>query len=378
MRVLIVTGIWPPDVGGPASHSPELAGRLHAGGHRVEVLTTAAATPEPALYAVHRVGRSLPPGVRHAAFALRLARLARRADVVYVNSVLTRGVVGARVARRPVVVKLTDDPAYERARRFGLFAGDLDGFQRFAGGARVRALRALRDAALRRASLVVCPSAYLREHALGWGLRPDRVVVVENATPELPTLPTREEARAALGVDGALLAFAGRLGAAKALEVAFAAVAELDGVTLLLAGDGPERATLERRAAELALGERARFLGALGRDEVLRLFRAADASVLSSAWENFPHTLVEALAVGTPVVATAVGGVPEIVRDGENGLLVPVGDSAALAAALRRFLGDADLQARLRERAAPSVEHLRPERIYGRLEELLTKVASPR
>jgi glycosyltransferase involved in cell wall biosynthesis len=98
--------------------------------------------------------------------------------------------------------------------------------------------------------------------------------------------------------------------------------------------------------------------------------------VLSSAWENFPHTLVEALAVGTPVVATAVGGVPEIVRDGENGLLVPPGDPAALTAALRRYLGDAELQRRLRAAAAPSVEHLRPERIYGRLEELLTQVAS--
>ena len=276
-------------------------------------------------------------------------------------------------------MKLTDDPAYERARRFGLFAGDLDGFQRFAGGARVRALRTLRDGALRRASLVVCPSAYLREHALGWGLEPDRVVVVENATPELPELPTREEARSRSSESTALLlAFAGRLGPAKALDVALAALAELDGATLLLAGDGPERAALERRATELGLGDRARFLGALGRDEVLRLFRAADASVLSSAWENFPHTLVEALAVGTPVVATAVGGVPEIVRDGENGLLVPAGDPAALAAALRRFLGDAELQARLREGAAPSVEHLRPERIYGRLEELLTQVASKR
>ena len=99
VKVLIVSGIWPPDVGGPASHSPELAARLHARGHSVEVLTTAAAAPEAAPYPVHWVGRSLPPGVRHAAFALRLARLARRADVVYVNSVLTRGVVGGRAAR---------------------------------------------------------------------------------------------------------------------------------------------------------------------------------------------------------------------------------------------------------------------------------------
>ncbi|MGI9112401.1 MAG: glycosyltransferase family 4 protein [Gaiellaceae bacterium] len=378
MNVLIVSGIWPPDVGGPASHSPELAARLHAGGHRVEALTTAVTAPAAEAYPVHWVGRGLPPGLRHAAFALRLGRLARAADVVYVNSVLTRGVAGTRAARRPVVIKLPDDPAYERTRRFGLFDGDLDGFQRFDGGARVGALRALRNTALRQASLVVCPSAYLREHALGWGLRPEQVVVVENATPELPELPTREQARAELGVDGALLASAGRLGSAKALDVALTALAELEGVTLLLAGDGPERATLERRAAELGLGERARFLGALGRNEVLKLFRAADASVLSSAWENFPHTLVEALAVGTPVVATAVGGVPEIVRDGENGRLVPPGDPAVLAAALRRLLGDPELQDRLREGAAPSVEHLRQERVYGRLEELLAQVASSR
>ncbi|MBA3245730.1 MAG: glycosyltransferase, partial [Actinobacteria bacterium] len=71
-------------------------------------------------------------------------------------------------------------------------------------------------------------------------------------------------------------------------------------------------------------------------------------------------------------------GVPEIVRDGENGLLVPPGDPGALASTLRRLLGDPDLQERLRDGAAPSVEHLRPERVYGRLEELLTQVASTR
>ena len=70
---------------------------------------------------------------------------------------------------------------------------------------------------------------------------------------------------------------------------------------------------------------------------MLALFRAADASLLTSSWENFPHTVVEALAVGTPVIATAVGGVPELVRDGENGLLVPAGDADALAGAIRRL-----------------------------------------
>ena len=105
------------------------------------------------------------------------------------------------------------------------------------------------------------------------------------------------------------------------------------------------------------------------------LFRAADASLLTSSWENFPHTVVEALAVGTPVIATAVGGVPELVRDGENGLLVPAGDADALAAAIRRLIDEPGLRERLAAAAAPSVEHLRPETLYARLEAILVEVA---
>ena len=106
-------------------------------------------------------------------------------------------------------------------------------------------------------------------------------------------------------------------------------------VALVVAGDGPERGGTRARARELELDGRVTFLGAVPREQVLRLFRAADASVLPSAWENFPHTVVEALAVGCPVISTAVGGVPEVVRDGENGLLVAPGDPPALASAIR-------------------------------------------
>ncbi len=166
--------------------------------------------------------------------------------------------------------------------------------------------------------------------------------MLANPTPPLPPLPEWDAA-----AERPTLAFAGRLTAPKDLGVALAAVAACDGVTLRLAGEGDERAALEARAAELGLDSRVEFLGALGRDEVLALFRGADAAILSSAWENFPHTVVEALAVGTPVIATAVGGVPEIVRDGENGLLVPPGDPAALAAAIRRFFAEPELRARL-------------------------------
>ena len=366
MRVLIVTGIWPPDVGGPASHAPEFVAWLRSRGIAAEVVTTASSEPAPRPYPVHWVARSLPPGVLHAEVARAVALHGRQADVIYEISMLGRSAIGSLVARRPLVVKLPADPAYERARRRGLFTGDLDAFQRQPGGFAIRALRLARDLELRRASHVVCPSAYLRELAVGWGVSPGDVTVVPNPAPPVPELAPREELQRLHGIDGPTLVFAGRLTRQKTLEVAFAAVRANPEVTLLVVGDGPERAQLERHA-----DGQIRFLGAQPRERVLELFRAADASLLSSAWENFPHGVVESLAAGTPVISTAIGGVAEVVRDGENGLLVPAGDAGALAEAIRRFFADAELRERLRANAPASLGAFTADEVYGKLERIL-------
>lgn len=363
MKVLIVSGIWPPDIGGPASHAPEVASFLLRRGREVEVVTTAAMRPAAREYPIRWTSRRLPPGLRHLHGALLIGHRARRVDVIYTTGLFGRTALAAALARRPYVVKLTADPAFERARGRGRFHGDVDEFQS-AGGSPL--LRLVRDLTVRRAAHVFCPSAYLAELAVRWGADPARVDVLPNPAPADIALPPREELRARYGIDGPTLAFAGRLTAQKALEVAFDAVARVDGVTLLVAGDGPERERLERLA-----GPRVRFLGPVDRRSVLELFAAADASLLSSSWENFPHAVVEALAVGTPVIATAVGGVAEVVRDGENGLLVPAGDPAALAAAVSRFFGDAGLRSRLAAAAAPSVAAYEPDTLFARLDAML-------
>jgi glycosyltransferase involved in cell wall biosynthesis len=366
MKVLVVSGIWPPDVGGPASHAPEVATFLRGRGHEVEVVTTADAPPAPEDYPVHFARRSLPPGARHTEGVRLVWERGRWADVIYTTGMFGRSSLGARLAFRPLVVKLTADPAYERARRWDLWDGSLEEFQHNPPVTTL-ALRLTRNADARRAAHVITPSSYLRALALGWGVEPARATVLPNPAPPIPELRLRDELRRELGVDGPTLAFAGRLTAQKSLDVGIEA-ARRAGVALIVAGDGPDRAALE------ALGH-ARFIGPLPRERVLELFRAADASLLSSSWENFPHTVVEALAVGTPVIATRTGGVAEVVRDGENGLIVEPGDTAALTAAIERYFADGELAARLHANAAPSVEGYSAESIYGRLEEILRSVA---
>jgi glycosyltransferase involved in cell wall biosynthesis len=315
---------------------------------------------------VHWVSRSLPPGLRHLAVMRLIAARARRADVIYTTGMLGRSSAGSLLARTPFVTKLTADPAFERARRWGLWHGSLEGFQENAGTATLP-LRLTRNMDLRRAAHVVTPSAYLRELATGWGVASGRVSLLPNPAPPLPDLPPRADLRAQFGLEGPTLVFAGRLTAQKSLDVGIEA-ARRAGVELVIAGDGPDRQALER------LGH-ARFVGPLSRRHVLELFLAADASLLSSAWENFPHTVVEALAVGTPVIATRTGGVAEVIEDGENGLLVEPGDPDALAAAIRRYFSDERLAVRLRGNAIASVADYAPDRVYGRLEQILTAAA---
>jgi glycosyltransferase involved in cell wall biosynthesis len=375
VRIVVVSGIWPPDVGGPASHAPEVASFLLSRGHEIEIVTTADAAPAPQPYPVRWVSRSSPRGVRHLRGAALVRARARRADVVYTTGMFGRSSAGAAAARRPYVIKLTADPAFERSRRTGLVGGTVDEFQSGGGGPGAALLRLARDVELRHAAHVFCPSAYLRDLAVTWGVAPERVSVLPNAAPRLPELLPRERLKESLGVNGATIAFAGRLTAQKSLDRALEAVAAADGVSFVVAGDGPDRAPLEARARELGIGDRVRFVGAQPRARVVELFHAADATILSSSWENFPHTVVEALAVGTPVLAMEAGGVAEVVRDGVNGLLVPAGDTAALADAVRRYFGDAELRERLRAEAAASVAEYSPERVFARLEDVLRSVA---
>jgi glycosyltransferase involved in cell wall biosynthesis len=376
VRVLIVSGIWPPDVGGPASHAPDVAEFLRGRGHEVEVVTTADVPPSPRAYPVRAVPRHHRIGVRHYRGAALVHQRARDVDVVYTTGMFGRSAAGSTFARKPYVVKLTADPAFERSRRRGLVEGNVDDFQQHGGGPAVALLRFARDVALRHAAHVFTPSAYLHELAVGWGVAPDRVSVLPNPSPVLGELGSRDELRRDFGLNGATLAFAGRLTAQKSLGRALEAIAGAEGVKLVIAGEGPERGPLEARAGELGIDDRVRFLGAQSRERTIELFHAADATILSSSWENFPHTIVEALAVGTPVLAMEAGGVSEVVHDGVNGLLVGPGDTAALGEAVRRYFADEPLRRRLRGAAAQSVSEYAPERVFGELEQVLRRIAN--
>jgi glycosyltransferase involved in cell wall biosynthesis len=179
------------------------------------------------------------------------------------------------------------------------------------------------------------------------------------------------EIRAELGVDPVqhLIVTVARLAPQKALHVMFRALAEIPGAVLAVLGEGPLERELGKTATELGVAERVRFLGF--RPDVADHVAAADVFCLSSVWEGVPLSAQEAILLGTPVVATRVGGMPELIEDGRSGLLVEPGDAHALATALDKVLGDPTLAGRLAGAAKERLHRtFSTERMLARLREL--------
>src|SRR3989454_12229393 len=152
----------------------------------------------------------------------------------------------------------------------------------------------------------------------------------------------------------------------------FAGVRRALPATLVLAGDGPDRDLAEQEVDRLKLGRDVRFLGKV--DNVADILRGSDLFLLPSETESFGLAALEAMACAVPVVATAVGGVPEVVVHGETGFLTPKGDVDAMIAHSLRLLGDAALQARMRDAAARRALEFAADRVVPRYEQLYEDV----
>jgi len=199
----------------------------------------------------------------------------------------------------------------------------------------------------RRTPVVLAGSEAIRDDILRFdGVPPQKVRVVPYGVDvdRFQSALDRAEARARLGEPGGrfLVGTVGRLEEQKGQKDLVAAVARLrrEGVpaTLLLVGSGREEARLREQVLAEGIEGDVRFLGT--RRDLPELFRAMDVFAFPSLWEGFPIALLSAMAAGLPVVVTPVGGVPEVVRHGANGLIVPAGDSRALAEAIRNVHDD--------------------------------------
>ncbi|WP_242340315.1 MULTISPECIES: glycosyltransferase family 4 protein [unclassified Anaeromyxobacter] len=351
-RVAILTSLYPPSVGGIQSHTFSLARALAARGAEVHVVTRRspgcpAHAVEGRLH-VHRVGA--PPGAPGplatlayvVAAARRVASLRPRVDVVHAHQLLSPSSAALLLAA------LTGTPILLNPHACGAI-GDV-------GVLSATALGRLRlRATVARADAFVAISGPIHAELRAAGVPPERILSIPNGVDLERFRPAAAEERAALrralGLPaGPLVVYAGRLSPEKGVDVLARAwprvVARLPEARLWMLGDGAERARLEELARREGVETSLALPGPVA--DVAPFLRAADAAVLPSRTEGMPVALLEAMACAVPVVATAVGGSAEVLRDGVTGRLVPPERPGALADALVEALRDPAAQERAR------------------------------
>ncbi len=294
MTILIATGLFPPESGGPATYSKLLMDKLPGLGIEARVLPFSTV-------------RHLPKVVRHAAYFFKCLRQARGVDVIYAQDPVSVGFpayLTALLLNKKFMVRLGGDYAWEQARQRHGIKDELDEFQTKRYGLRTEALRSLQRFVVRRARAVVVPSEYMKRIVSTW-TNPAKVHRIYSSITLPPPfeLPTDRP-------DGFLVLSIARPVPWKGLDGLARAVARDNSWTLKIVNDLPYR---------LAMG----------------WVKAADVFVINSTYEGLSHLLVEAMSLGTPVIATRVGGNPELIDDGETGLLIPAKDDDALYAAIK-------------------------------------------
>jgi glycosyltransferase involved in cell wall biosynthesis len=302
-----------------------------------------------------------------ACLALAGACLIGRADIVHIHmahygSALRKGIMVliARACGARVVLHI-------HGSRFDTFCDALPS-----------PLHRLLVAVLRQADRVVVIARPWQRYVESLGIASQRIVLIHNGAPDVGARTRRTDGPVAL------LAL-GELGPRKGTDTIVAALATPDlrgrPWRAVLAGDGAVDAYRGAIAAA-GLADRIALLGWVDSDRAHALLREADILLLPSHKEGLPLAILEAMAAGLAIVTTPVGGIPDAITDGETGLLVPPGDTAALAAAIRRLIGDAGLRASLGARArARYLESFTMTAAFGKLlrlyQDLCPQTASP-
>jgi glycosyltransferase involved in cell wall biosynthesis len=196
--------------------------------------------------------------------------------------------------------------------------------------------------AARQANAIVAVSSALRERMVQIGIDADKIHVIRNGVDLDRFSPRdRDEQRRRLGLTGQVLLSVGNLLPVKGHDLVIEALAVLPDATLIIAGEGPERAALQSLSQRVGVTARVHFVGSINQNELVAYYNAADALILASSREGMANVLLESLACATPVVATRVGGNPEVVATAEAGRLTADRSAAAIGAAVNDLLANA-------------------------------------
>lgn len=363
MKILIATGIFPPQIGGPATYSKLLKDMLPSRGFSVDVVNFG-----DVLF--------LPKGIRHLVYFFKIVVRAVRADVVYAQDPVSVGLpafIASKILRKKFYLKVVGDYAWEQFQIENpeLCGVRLEEFQTRSFDRKTEIRKKIERFVTRGVEKVIVPSEYLKKIVQLWGVSEKKIAVIYNGFNAPVISESKDTLRKKLGISNYAIISVGRLvpwkGFSALVETMPEILKDVPRACLLIVGEGPERATLERKINELHLDKAVTLLGKKPQQELFEYVKASDVFVLNTAYEGFSHQLLEVMALGTPVVTTPEGGNSEIVTNGINGHLVSFNDRILIKDAVHALSTDRILVENLVKNAQEKVKEFNNERMVDAL-----------
>lgn len=395
-KIIIAADIFPPDIGGPATYSKELAEFLPAAGFKIKLICYSdAKAKDNYSFKVSRIKRSRLKPWNYLKYFCRLLLLSSGTDIIYAQGPVNAGLPAwlvAKILRKKLAVKVVGDYAWEQYRNsYPEETIGIDQFQSFKVQGKSGWLKKIESLVCRQADLVITPSNYLNGLVVGWGADKEKVTTVYNAFARPENLPQREQARQELGfkAEEFVVVSIGRPVYWKGFGLLHIVVSELaqtgKKMRLKILGIGAKDLSAFIRGQEPINDTlvnqnliKLEVLGKQPKEVVYKYLAAADAFALNTGYEGLSHVILEAMACGVPVITTNVCGNPELVENNVNGLLIDYNNKEQLKNSLAALYDDRQLGRRLAQNAQAVLARFSFQRLKTDTIEALNRLLADR
>jgi glycosyltransferase involved in cell wall biosynthesis len=327
MKVLLVSGIYRPEIGGPATYIPTLAQALTNRSNSVEVVTlkNSSSTPTIENWAVNYIQRDQALPFRFIKTFWLIYKKAKNSDVIFANGLHQETALALIFLKKRSVAKVVGDPVFERASNKGLTNSSIYDFNRGNLNLNFRMQRLFIRWSLNRFDVITCPSREIMDRVEGWGVSKP-IQFIPNGV-----APIKEKHHE----KNFEIITVSRLIALKNIDKLIYACASTNR-TLAVVGSGPEEARLVSLAK--SLGAKVTFFGQLGESDVINTLQKSKVFALLSDYEGLSFALLQAMAVGLPSIVSNVKGNSDVITDGKEGFLVNINEKDSIESAIESLL----------------------------------------
>ena len=321
MNILITVGIFPPDIGGPASFVPKISDFLIENGHNVKIicLSEVRNINTEDNFDVIRIKRSNNLPIRWIKTIYQIVKNGKRSDLIFVNGLGVESAIANLILQKQLIRKIVGDPVWERAYNKKRITESFDDFQNNKHSFLIEVQKLLRNWSINSAEIVITPSDHLKSFVSGIGYS-KKILKINNGV-NITDINRANESKADIN-----LIIISRLVVQKNINIVIEAMKLLDNKNLKLSiiGEGGEFSKLENTIHDLNLQNQVQLLGKIDNSKISQFLLTADIFIQASDYEGLPHSVLEAINYEVPILSTETGGCKDLLNDGERGFIIPM------------------------------------------------------